>query len=288
MPCQTARELLDRIEEWRQAEGQLPDFVELYGQLVRLQDEVRPRIPVPKPTLSKGAISDHLRKGIPLVRLEDLSLDWRLLKGLFQAVAKAIVDYSAVPPGDAEELQKVASDTALLREVIKAWHEGKPVPASEAGSGVGQALLNAIIQVTLHPFIALQAEALMPLVSQELWRRGYCPICGGMPDFAFLEREVGARWLLCSLCDSTWLFQRLRCPYCNNEEQTSLSYLTDEEGAYRLYLCEKCRGYLKSVDLRKKEGEVSLLWERIHTLKLDWQAQQEGFQALAGLLSIRK
>jgi len=65
--------------------------------------------------------------------------------------------------------------------------------------------------------------------------------------------------------------------------QSGLSYLTNEEGACRLYLCDECYSYLKAVDLRKKEVEVSMPWERIQTLVMDRQAQQEGYQALAGV-----
>jgi len=43
--------------------------------------------------------------------------------------------------------------------------------------------------------------------------------------------------MMCSRCDTTWLFRRLMCPYCNTEEQDKLGYLQTEDGTYRLYLC---------------------------------------------------
>ena len=115
---------------------------------------------------------------------------------------------------------------------------------------------------------------------QEAWYKRYCPVCGGGPDFAFLDKERdGARWLLCSRCDAQWLFYRLVCPHCGNDDQHSLAYLTDDTGLYRLYVCEKCRRYLKTIDLRKTEAEVLLPLERILTLDLDRQAHESNYTA---------
>jgi FdhE protein len=96
---------------------------------------------------------------------------------------------------------------------------------------------------------------------------------------AFLKRESGARWLLCSRCDTEWLFQRLECPYCGTQEQNALVFFTDEEELYRLYVCERCKCYLKAVDLRKTEAEVLLPLERLYTIDLDTQAVGKGYHS---------
>lgn len=116
-------------------------------------------------------------------------------------------------------------------------------------------------------------------MDQERWRRNYCPICGGHPDFAFLEKELGARWLLCSRCDTEWLFQRLQCPYCGNQTQKDLAYFTDDEGLYRLYVCEQCHKYIKAIDLRVAKSDILLPLERLFTLDMDRQAQEKGYQS---------
>lgn len=103
-------------------------------------------------------------------------------------------------------------------------------------------------------------------------------ICGGSTDFAFLDRENGARWLLCARCDTEWRFQRLQCPYCGTQDQNALSYFTAEEGLYRLYVCEQCKRYLKAVDLRQAKAEVLPPLERLYTLDLDRQAQEHGYR----------
>ncbi|MFC2002485.1 formate dehydrogenase accessory protein FdhE [Chloroflexota bacterium] len=131
--------------------------------------------------------------------------------------------------------------------------------------------------LTVDYQLVSHAKALYGSVNQERWRRGYCPICGSSPDFAYLDKEYGARWLLCSRCDTGWLFQRLECPYCGTQDQNALAYYTDDEGLYRLYICEQCHQYLKAVDLRQAKSEVLLPLERLFTLALDAQAQEAGY-----------
>jgi len=87
---------------------------------------------------------------------------------------------------------------------------------------------------------------------------------------AYLDRENGVRWLLCSRCDATWLFQRLECPYCGIQNQNALAYFTNEDSRmYRLYVCEECRAYIKAIDLRRTGKEILLPLERLTTLDMD-------------------
>ncbi len=104
------------------------------------------------------------------------------------------------------------------------------------------------------------------------WRRGYCPICGGKPNFAFLDKERGARWLLCSRCDAQWLFQ-----HCGTQDQNALAYFSSDDGLYRLYVCEQCKSYVKAIGLRQTEAEILLPLERVLTADMDRQAQEKGY-----------
>ena len=139
-------------------------------------------------------------------------------------------------------------------------------------------MLFLCLKAAFHPILVRYSERLSPLVNHDSWRQRMCPICGGKPDFSFLDRETGARWLICSRCDADWFFFRLECPFCGNQDQNSLGYLTDEKELYRLYICEQCRTYIKAIDLRRAEGDVLFPLERILTLDLDRQASEAGYQ----------
>ncbi len=277
MTMRTESEILKRLEEWEGKEGPLPKSLEFYRRLLGIQSEARLRVGVPSLSLSDGVIINQLTCGSPLLRFEDLSLDWSLLWDIFEEVTTLCTDYLEVLGKVTENLRDSNSCLAYLKEATEAWFEGGQLPPRISLGSLKGAILEFIIQAALRPFLLNHCQALLSLVNQEHWRRGYCPICGGSPDFAFLDNESGARWLLCSRCDARWLFQRLECPYCGTQEPETLSYFTDDEGLYRLYVCEQCRHYLKAIDLRRAKYEVLLPLERFLTLDLDIQAHKDGY-----------
>jgi FdhE protein len=99
---------------------------------------------------------------------------------------------------------------------------------------------------------------------------------------AKLRREDGKRILECSLCNTQWVFKRLRCPFCGNEDADTLGFFFVEEATYRVDKCDKCKRYIKTVDERKKpEGGLrALLVEDVATLYLDMLAAKEGYQSI--------
>jgi FdhE protein len=273
----TDSKILKRLQEWEEKEGSLPRLLEFYQRLLGIQSGAKSRVDVAKHSLSKEAISNRMRCGSPLLSFDDLSIDWSLLQNMFEEVTTLFTTYAEVFGEVPENLKDSSSCLTLLREITKAWFEGASLPPQMPISGVNEALLELIIHATLQPFLISHCEALLSFVNQEQWRRRYCPICGGNPDFAFLDKERGARWLLCSRCDAEWLFQRLECPYCGTKEQGALAYFTDDEGLYRLYVCERCQHYLKAIDLRHIDYEVLLPLERFLTLDIDIQAHKDRY-----------
>jgi FdhE protein len=268
---------LGKLEELEEREGELSGLTQSCRQLLALQSEAKSRFVVSS-SFDETTSSHRLAQGTPLLSFEDLSLEQAEVGTLYQEVASLLAGDSPDLPGEVEGLRNIASNKPLLDEVVRAWYEGFSLTDIAVAHDVDNELLTFVIATVLKPFLQAYSEALLPLVKQEAWRRRYCPICGGKPDFAFLETERGARWLCCSRCDAQWLFQRLECPYCGSQKHDSLAYFTDDEGLYRLYVCEECRSYIKTIDLRCAKPSASLFVERIVTLDIDKQAQQEGYR----------
>ncbi len=281
MSTGTDSRILRRLDEWEGKEGPLPKSLEFYRRLLCIQSEAKSRVAVPKLGLSEEAISNQIRRGSPLLGFDDLSIDWSLLGNIFEEVTTLFTSYSDILGEVPQSPKDLSSCPALLKEATKAWFEGAQLPPQMAVSDISEDILEVMIHTTLSPFLISHCEALLSLVNQEQWRRGYCPICGGNPDFAFLDKERGARWLLCSRCDAEWLFQRLECPYCGTQDQSALAYFTNDEGLYRLYVCERCRHYLKAIDLQHTDYEVLLPLERFLTLDIDTQAHGDGYSSCA-------
>lgn len=271
--------ILAKLGEWAQREGSLPSVIGAYQALLRLQTEALAGIPVPSTDLTKEAAFSLLAQGTFLLRFEDLSLDWPQAQDLFRGAAAVLVEHTGEELAAAEALKQLASERPLLEQAFSDWYQGQPLSPLAALKGVSEELLAATIQAALYPFLTAHAGALSPLVNHGVWRRKICPICGGKPDFAFLDKERGGRWLLCSRCDTEWLFQRMQCPYCDSQNQKSLSYFSNDQGLYRLYTCSDCRSYIKAIDLRQTNAEVLLPLERFLTAGIDRQALEAGYRA---------
>jgi len=275
----TDGEILKRREEWGKKQGGCPpEFLEFYQRLLGIQSGAEERIGTPEPSLSRKALNERIEQGLPLISFDELALDWLLLEGVFAEVVVAFASYPELFGEIPESLREPESRSIPLGEIAKAWFEGIRLSTLIASEDVDENLLESIICATLRPFITTYSKVLIAQVDQERWRRRYCPICGGSPDLAFLDKESGARWVVCSRCDTEWLFQRLECPYCGNKDQSALGYFTDDKGLYRLYVCEQCHTYIKAIDLRHTESEVLLPLERMMTLDMDRQGQEKGYQ----------
>ena len=278
MPTET--DVIIRVlEEKEGKEGTLPKLLEFYRKLLQVQSQVEKKLTSRlEPNLSREVISKRTNNGEPLISFDELALDSQLLVNTFDEIKIIFASYAEILNSHYERLAELKADALLTKSVLKQWFEKQKLPSRISAKGVDNKLINSIIHATIKPFLVSHAKTLRDSIDQERWRRSYCPICGGSADFAFLDTERGSRWLLCSRCDTEWPFQRLQCPYCNTQDQNDLSYFVDDSGLYRLYTCERCQHYLKTVDLRQTEGQVILPLERFHTLDMDRQAVEMGYK----------
>lgn len=311
MPA-TARAVLERLAEQEKADGNLPALLVFYRELLEVQGIVDRQITAPGHEFSREAAKARLVTGKPLLEFDQLAIDWAILRGCYREVIALFqkhpelfgvlpAGFVAFPPGK-----------ILNRRTVKAWYRGRDIvlptektssinnqvsspplaekipnsnnqipspPFSRPGEAVPQGLLKVVFAAVLKPYLTREATRLSKVLEPEIWRRDYCPVCGGAPDLAYLARDTAARWLVCGRCDMEWLYQRMQCPYCANNDQNKISYFTDETEVYRLYVCDACRCYLKAIDLRKYSGEALMPLERLLTLDLDRQAQERGYQS---------
>jgi len=276
---QIESQVLHRLQEWEQKEGTLPRLLQFYRELLLIQSEAKSRIIVKKPGFVDGLVRDRLVEGIPLLLFEDFLPDWRQVQLVFEQVAAWAGKDPGAPSEEGRRLRTTSSDINLLTMLSEIWYQGHSLEDLAWVESVNCELLGSVIAAALKPFLSAYAELLSQEVDQELWRRRYCPICGGRPDFAYLDKDRGARWLLCSRCDAEWLFQRIECPYCGTQKKEALAYFAEEKPSlYRLYVCEECHTYIKSIDLRRTGSEILLPLERMMTFGIDRQALEAGYK----------
>ncbi len=270
----TTAELLKSFEEWAASAAHSSRFIDFYKALLKNQADAEYRIGLPGVHASLSELNRRILGGKPLLTAGEIDIDWPLVNDLFNEVAELFSQYPEIlelPSGLAE------TRIELTPGLLEAWFNRQTLPGQISGIEIDPFALSTLIHHTVRPYLTGYAMVFKGSFDQEFWRRNTCPVCGSTPSFAYLEKELGARYLVCSCCGANWLFQRLDCVFCRNTEHSSLSFWTDENGIYRLYLCEKCRHYLKAIDLRKTEGEVNLPLEAITSVDMDNQAEQLGY-----------
>ena len=177
---------------------------------------------------------------------------------------------------EARARQKDLPATARTRLLVY-WAEDRP--SSE--DYLSRAILRPYVEV-------LRAVTVAP---DRVHRRGRCPFCGGAP-WVSARREgslmEGARRMLsCALCGSEWLFERILCPACFEEDPHKLPAFRDEKyPAVRIEACETCRRYVKSLDLSEDARPIPEVDDLI-SIAMDLWATEQGYTriepGLAGL-----
>jgi len=275
MTTNNNREILEQLQEAKKKNPGLAEVVDLQRDLIEAQRLVEVDISVPQYTTEQ--VRARFGEGVPLLRPQEMALDWGAFVSLYQQVCRIAAQHRSDLAAQFEKLLALVNeDPDSLRVLTTTYLEHGRLDAQEQEEQ-GE-LLAFVLNHALRPFLRACADALAPVVEQQLWRRGRCPICGGEPDLAFLDVESGARHLICSRCDNQWLFPRTKCPFCHTSEPTSLSYYPSEDEKYRLYVCQDCQRYLKTIDLRKMRRRVLFPIERITTVVLDVAARGEGYR----------
>jgi FdhE protein len=112
------------------------------------------------------------------------------------------------------------------------------------------------------------------------YSKSVCPACGGLPQLAVLrpEGEGASRYLLCSFCLREWLFRRVVCPFCGEEDKEKLPRYSAEQCNYvHVEACDSCLQYLKAVNMAVDGHAVPLIDEAAMAV-LDVWAADHGYK----------
>ncbi len=255
----------------REAQARHPDLAELlilYEELFLTQDAFM---------AGPGMHPDHtgreldflrLSEGMPQFTFEELRVDGGDFMRLSRQMAALIIKHMA----GASDRGELPAAEALLQTARTIFESRTPL----VGAGTPHDLASLVAGFSLAPYLQRACDAVISLVSRDAWQRPYCPVCGGKPSFAALEHESGARILLCSRCNAEWAYARFGCVFC--ESTGEQVYYPGGDGLYRLYTCDACKRYLKTIDCRQAGRPVHLPVECIVTVPMDMAAQEKGYR----------
>jgi formate dehydrogenase maturation protein FdhE len=259
------------LHHLQQAITSHPEFGELlcfYEKLFRIQFDFKAALPAQASPLKQREAEPLRAEGSPWIRFDDLKIKFPAFLRLYKQVADLISAYFPDQEKPAEELPIEA-----LMETARGFYDsGDPVIIP--GSALNMTAVAA--GFSLIPYLQAACDAILPLPDPDAWQRPRCPVCGGRPSFACLARENGARSLLCSRCNAVWRYGRVGCPFCEGAGEQR--YHMSDDRRYRLYLCDSCKRYLKTIDLRETGADVCLPVENLVTVPMDIAARENGFR----------
>jgi FdhE protein len=91
------------------------------------------------------------------------------------------------------------------------------------------------------------------------------------------EGEGASRWLQCSFCLREWLYRRIICPFCGEEDREKLPrYQPEEYPLGSIDACDTCKHYLKAVNMTVDGHAVPLIDEAALAI-LDVWAVERGY-----------
>ncbi len=262
----TDKEKLEKIEELQSEKRHDQEGLGLLHKLLKLKIDFKKQIHV-KP-ISVELKEKRLLEGESLVRREELAIDipqfvrhWQDVEKVFRS--QAILRDEATNPG--HHLREFIEGKGDLLDMVERYGEN------------GELLHYIMIEV-LKPVYEAYGEAYGKLLDDTTWVEPFCYVCGGAPEMAMLAGDGGKRYLYCRLCDTSWWYAKLKCPYCGNADLEKLVSLTlENDPSYMLHGCKACNRYIKVVDTRNQGGAFFLELEDLHTGHLDGVARREGF-----------
>jgi FdhE protein len=276
-------ESLKTIEDYKTTNPHYTDLLDILAEILILREQYRNNMVNPIFSVEEKLIPGKMEGGLPLIDLAGQKYDLRRAKEYFYSLV-AIAEKRM--PQEAHKVMSIIEDEKFDWEtMIRSSFCQNPEEPLEIDAKSSETedqhldLIDLFVEESLRPEMEFIAEKYGAAVEKSRWTEGYCPICGKEPKIGEIrEGEDGRRYLFCHQCGYKWHFRRIKCPFCGNEEQHSLAYFAVEgEERYRVDVCNKCRRYIKIVDIPKSSEEVNLDVEDIATLHLDMLAYEEGY-----------
>lgn len=255
------------------------EMLSFYNQLALLQDDLHARVNLPEISVNENEIQQHRAQQKSWLQI----LSFPEITAGFQQHLLEIAEFTKkgrpLIKEQIEEIMNAISDVdpaELLEKTL--WLDTVYFEDLAGQKNISAGILVFLLQNALRPYLRAWGQSLEKQQEAELWLKPYCPICGQKSSISRLRPGDGSRMLYCSHCNTEWKYRMLYCPHCDNDDPASLNIITIEGNEIdQIYTCEKCKGYLKTINERNVQGSSNMLVESARTFFLDLLAEREGY-----------
>ncbi len=205
---------------------------------------------------------------------------------LYREVFSELLDFMSLKrPETASQLELIKNNLQQLdfTNIISSFiaMQAEEIAKAAEKANIPGELFFFLLDHAMRPFLRILATPYQEDLHSEHFYWDFsstCPICGSKSHFSRLQSEDGQRFMFCDRCFSEWNVRYLFCVHCGHDRPGDIRYLNVEnDEAYKLYLCDNCKGYLKTFDERPGGEMVDLYIANIETIYLDILAQEKGY-----------
>lgn len=219
----------------------------------------------------------------PLTSIAKFNIDPQLYDKVFKAL---LVFMSENRPAINNQINKLSTEnkewnfTELALDLLNNKFENINTAATQYD--LSPDLLIFLLDHSLRPFLRLFARPYNQELNEDTFQYwdfpNLCPVCGSKSYINRIRVEDNRRFMFCDRCFTQWEARYLYCAYCGNDEPGSIKYFSlENDDAFQIYTCDKCKGYIKIYDERVGIRNKDLYIANLESVHLDLLAQEKGY-----------
>lgn len=263
----------------------LPEgYVEFYKKIETWQNEIFFRLKKAQNVEKQNVNQVLMERSKPLLGFTDMQIDADLYKGAFIEFSRLVGREREATAHKLDEIIAAIDDMNFVELADHIVNDDKKYFSDlAADKSIAYDLLVFSLDHALRPFLRHFALPYQDAIRDDedfAWGMGVCPVCGAQANFSRVSLEDGRRFLFCEHCFTEWEYKYLGCIFCGNSEPNTIRYFVLEgDEANQVFVCDKCKGYLKTFDERKGNMKTDLFIAGIETVYLDMIAEEQGYKS---------
>ncbi|MBP7734378.1 MAG: formate dehydrogenase accessory protein FdhE [Spirochaetes bacterium] len=270
------------VDEVRRLKPDYGLLLGLYEKIFVEQENARSGIDLADYVIPDEVLSAKAKGQFPLVTIPEFIIDEKSAGALLAKICEILAGADDEISGTAKKIGgAVESKRIIPADLFPAFLSENDAVIKSIGNefDIDATILDFVVYNSLKPSLVEFAGMMSRYLNTDNeWDRGYCPVCGSMPELSIFE-ENGKRSLLCGFCGHRWNSKRVFCPFCENTDHETLRYFEiEDEEEYRVEVCDKCKRFIKTVNTQKLSRPVYLPLECIATPYIDVRFDEMGYR----------
>jgi len=269
----------DLIKRLKEKNPHYHNILDFYQKIIEAQETLKPELHDYPFDGKSEFMSMQFKEGFPLIDKEHFVIDIPSSVKLFESLCHIGKTANENMRENIQTIEEALTINALnLKEMLRRHSDESYFDTISGEFDISKPILKFMVRMSIQPSLQANIDMLKDRADLKNWRRGYCPICGSLPQLSEIKGE-GQRYYVCSFCSFQWPGERLKCPFCENSDQEKLHYFYEENReTHRVDLCDNCNQYIKTVDSRKLGYDTDPILEDIITIHLDFLASEKGYK----------